>query len=162
MSVFFEVAPFDPPPSVLLVGPESACAELESLLSTVDCQPLRVNSCAGALEALREQPIPVVITETELPDGSWRKLLAQFRDLEDPPNLVVTSSDGSMLAEVLLTGAFDLLEKPAQPDCLSRMLKVGCVRWSRRKESRIARQRGAARRLAAGFSFQEWEDDQSN
>jgi len=58
--------------------------------------------------------IPVVISERDLPDGSWKSLLAELGDSGNPPVVVVSSrvADDCLWAEVLNLGGCDVLAKP--------------------------------------------------
>lgn len=75
---------------------------------------LSVRNLGEACEALRTQTIPVTICERNLPDGSWKNLLAALELCAPPPVLVVSSgaADESLWAEVLNLGGCDVLAKP--------------------------------------------------
>jgi len=66
----------------------------------------RLSPAEQALEHLTNSKISVVITETLLPDGSWKDLLAFIWRIEASSDLVVTSklADESLWAEVLNLG----------------------------------------------------------
>jgi DNA-binding response OmpR family regulator len=68
------------------------------------------------LALLRDQPMPVVITERDLPLGDWKDILAAIQLLPHPPLLVVTSrlADEYLWTEVLNLGGHDVLAKPFQ------------------------------------------------
>jgi DNA-binding response OmpR family regulator len=67
-----------------------------------------------ALECLRSAQVAVVICECDLPDGSWKSLLAEIESLDNCPVLVVSSraADDYLWAEVLNLGGCDVLAKP--------------------------------------------------
>ena len=67
-----------------------------------------------AFEALRTETISVAICERDLPDGTWKNLLAELALCEVPPVLVVSSriADDCLWAEVLNLGGCDVLAKP--------------------------------------------------
>jgi len=77
-----------------------------------------------ALQALERNPVRVVITETSLPSGDWRKVLQDLRKLPVPPQLVVTSrlADDHLWAEVLNIGGFDVLARPLDRDEVERVV----------------------------------------
>jgi DNA-binding response OmpR family regulator len=77
-----------------------------------------------ALQALERNPVRVVITETSLPSGDWRKVLRDLRKLPVPPQLVVTSrlADDHLWAEVLNIGGFDVLARPLDRDEVERVV----------------------------------------
>ena len=70
----------------------------------------------SALALLRDQPMPVVITERDLPLGDWKDILVAIQQLPHPPLLVVTSrlADEYLWTEVLNLGGHDVLAKPFQ------------------------------------------------
>ena len=56
----------------------------------------------------------LIISEWDLPDGTWREILSLIAPFPDPPPLLVASSviDDARWAEVLYLGAYDMLAKP--------------------------------------------------
>lgn len=71
-------------------------------------------TCKQALSRLRRQHIPVVICESDLPDGTWRDVLNRINTLTHRPVLIVTSrvADDYLWAEVLNLGGYNVLAKP--------------------------------------------------
>jgi DNA-binding response OmpR family regulator len=71
-------------------------------------------SCEEAAAYLRVSAPPVVICETNLPDGTWKDLLGVLTRLEYEPGLIVSSrtADDYLWAEVLNLGGCDVLAKP--------------------------------------------------
>ncbi|HLK66326.1 MAG TPA: response regulator [Bryobacteraceae bacterium] len=67
-----------------------------------------------ALNFLDRYPIQVVIAETDLDGWSWKKVLLDLQNREQPPQLIVTSrhADDRLWAEALNMGAFDVLAQP--------------------------------------------------
>jgi DNA-binding response OmpR family regulator len=63
---------------------------------------------------LRRERFPVVICETQLPDGNWKDMLNGLALISDPPRLIVASrcADERLWSEVLNLGGFDLLATP--------------------------------------------------
>lgn len=74
----------------------------------------RTENVRGALSFLRENEIPVVISERDVPGGGWKQILLALQQLARPPLLVVTSrlADEYLWAEVLNLGGHDVLAKP--------------------------------------------------
>ncbi len=81
-----------------------------------------------ALGLLKERPIPVVICDSELTDGTWRDFWREISELPAPPRLIVSSrvADNMLWGEVLNLGAYDLLIKPLEA---SEVFRVGCLAW---------------------------------
>ncbi len=92
---------------------------------------VEAGSCAEALSFLHAQPIPVVIGEAILPDGTWRDLLQKGSSLADPPRLIVTSdlADDRLWAEALNLGAHDVLAKPFRAAEVFRTISLAWRQW---------------------------------
>ena len=69
---------------------------------------------AEALEILREDPMPVVITERDLPPYSWKDVLTELASMTNPSRLIVAAdnADARLWGEMLNLGAYDVLAKP--------------------------------------------------
>jgi DNA-binding response OmpR family regulator len=98
----------------------------------------------AALPLLRDNPIPIVLSERDLLPGTWREVLAELVTLPDPPLLIVSSrnADEYLWAEALNLGAYDVLAKPFDVEEVVRVLSVAWMRWKR--ESEVQRNRRAA------------------
>ena len=72
----------------------------------------------------RRSSIAVVVTERELPDGTWKDVQSMVESLFLPPLLIVASRtpDAYLWAEVLNTCGFDVLAKPFARDETARVL----------------------------------------
>jgi len=119
---------------VLLVSPfEEDHLSLRTILRYSNCQPQSARSQAEALEYVRQNRIPVVICESELPDGSWKDLLAQFCRMDCPPMLVVISrfADEHLWSEVLNLGAYDVLAKPLSTKEVAHVVSHAARSWER-------------------------------
>ncbi len=124
-------------PTVLSVGPmdhhqaELTCIVEETHWPEVSSTRGKVEHCSGletALEALESNRFPVVLCDG---DGEWRAMLEYFRDLPDPPFLIVTSriADERLWCEALNLGAYDVLAKPFDATEVGRVLSMACLRW---------------------------------
>ncbi len=76
----------------------------------------KTTTVPSALAFLRDNPVPVVITERDLPLGDWKNLLAAIQYLPRAPLLIVTArlADEHLWAEVLNLGGHDVLCQPFQ------------------------------------------------
>lgn len=76
----------------------------------------RAPTLGSALAFLRDNPVPVVITERDLPLGDWKNLFAAIQHLPRAPLLIVADrlADEHLWAEVLNLGGHDVLGKPFQ------------------------------------------------
>ena len=86
---------------------------------------------AGAKQILSQNSIPVLLCESELPDGNWKDLLAAVAEIPSPPLLIVTSrlADEFLWAEVLNLGGYDVLAKPFNSLEFIRVLSMAWRRW---------------------------------
>lgn len=77
-----------------------------------------------AMQCLERNPVHVILAESELPSGNWRKLLSDIRRLAQPPQLIVTSrtADDYLWAEVLNIGGYDVLPQPFERDEVERVV----------------------------------------
>ena len=92
----------------------------------------------GALRALENDRIPIVLSECDLGKHTWRTLLARLEQLQDPPFLIVgsRSADEFLWAEALNLGAYDVLAKPFRASEVVRTLGLAWLRWSRAERLR--------------------------
>ena len=90
----------------------------------------------AAQDTLRRDSISVVISERDLPEGTWKDILEQLRALPRPPLLIVTSpqADDRLWAEVLNLGGYDVLAKPLRGSEVARVVGLAGARWQRSTE----------------------------
>lgn len=133
--------------TILFVGiAESDGLSLGKIFLASNLQPHGVCNCHEAIEFLDQHKIPVVLTEPELPDGSWRKLLDYMAKHAAPPNLIVSCRlpDDRLWAEVLTMGGYDLLATPFEAGEVLRVTSAAQNNWGYRQVE------GCARRATAG------------
>jgi DNA-binding response OmpR family regulator len=80
---------------------------------------------------LGRQRIPVVIAESQLPDASWKDVLAALSRMAERPRLIVSSrvADELLWAEVLNLGGYDVLAKPFDPTEVFRVISLAWLNW---------------------------------
>jgi DNA-binding response OmpR family regulator len=118
--------------TVLVVSPFE-----ENLWSLKDALPpshWTLCVASGAAEAkkiLRQATVPVILCESELPDGNWKDLSAAVAGLQNPPLMIVTSrlADEYLWAEVLNLGGYDVLAQPFNSIEVSRVMSMAWRRW---------------------------------
>lgn len=93
-----------------------------------------ISRCASASDALRQvrsAPPAVVLCERDLPDGSWKTVLAACEAMPNPPLLLVSSrnADESLWAEVLNLGGYDVLLKPFDRGEVTRVIGMAWRQW---------------------------------
>ena len=130
-------------------APEDRASLRETLESSIWRLEL-AGTCAGGIAALRSHSCSVVIAQSELPDGSWRDLLAHRSLLAAPPLLVVSShfADDRLWAEALNLGAHDVLSMPFRASEVNRVVNLAWRNWA---EEYGLEQAPVSRALAATF-----------
>jgi DNA-binding NtrC family response regulator len=118
--------------AVLVVNPSSEDrAVLRRILSNLPRKLIEVSGCRDALDALRSQVVPVVVCEQRLPDGDWKSVFDGAAALPMRPALIVSSrlADGSLWAEVLNLGGYDVLAKPFHEEEVVRVVSLAFHSW---------------------------------
>jgi DNA-binding NtrC family response regulator len=94
---------------------------------------------SDGLAGLRTTAVPVVICGSKLPDGNWKGLVQQISSFEPCPLVIVSDRDANdrLWADVLTTGAYDLLAEPFDADEALRSLTFAIQYW---QETQIFRQ----------------------
>jgi DNA-binding response OmpR family regulator len=95
-----------------------------------------VRTLEEACDFLVNNITPVVICESELPDGTWRDVLSLFGGMQHPPVLVVTSrlADDRLWSEALNLGAYNVLAKPLHMKEVFHVVGLAWMSWKRRWE----------------------------
>jgi DNA-binding response OmpR family regulator len=117
---------------VLVVSPFEG--DLQSLKVTVrpsDWTLYTVGGWAEAMRVLDRSPVPVVLCESELPDGNWKDLLRAAAVVPNPPVMIVTSrlADERLWAEVLNLGGYDVLATPFDASEITRVISSAWRHW---------------------------------
>jgi DNA-binding NtrC family response regulator len=118
--------------NVLLVSPfDEDHLHLRAILRHSNLQQHSVRDRVGAIAFLRENTTPVVICESDLPDGTWRDVLAHFDAMALPPMLVVTSrfADEHLWSEALNLGAYNVLAKPLSTKEVFHVVDSAFAAW---------------------------------
>ena len=111
---------------VLLVDDETAIRD--ALAQTLDLAEIAVETAdgmAGALKAVRASAPGAVITDVRMPGGDGFELLAALmREDADLPVILLTGhGDVPMAVRAMGEGAYDFLEKPADPGRLVEIVR---------------------------------------
>jgi DNA-binding response OmpR family regulator len=77
-----------------------------------------------AIKFLENNPVQVVIAETDVHDWNWKRVLCDLRRMAKPPELIVTSrvADESLWAEVLNIGGYDVMAQPFEEYEVERVI----------------------------------------
>jgi DNA-binding NtrC family response regulator len=107
------------------------------------------HSVEEASAKLLEAPVPVILCEENLPDGTWKDLLALTERLPNSCYVIVTSqcADDRLWAEVLNLGAYDVLAKPFHSKEVFRVVGLAWRHWL---DLRKSAGRAYAKTLTAG------------
>ena len=122
---------------VLLVSPfDEDHQHLSGILKHSNWQQFAARTQEECLNFLHENVTPVVICESDLPDGDWKEMLAHLNCMPCPPVLVVTSrmADDRLWSEVLNLGGYNVLAKPLNTTEVFHVVGVAWLAWKRRWE----------------------------
>lgn len=114
------------PVSALLVGAYDGDRELvKNVFRASGWRLFEARDRGRALRCLCRHPIHVVIAETDVPDWHWKKMLNDLGDLEQPPQLIITSrnADDRLWAEALNVGVYDVLAQPFDRNEVERVVE---------------------------------------
>jgi DNA-binding response OmpR family regulator len=115
------------PFAVLVIGGfDTDLIALLGILNDTDWT-LYWNTCrVDAVETLRRRPVDVVLCDRDLPDGSWKDVLATTSSLATPPPVIVTArfANERLWAEVLNLNGYDVLTKPFDADEVMREITL--------------------------------------
>lgn len=117
---------------VLAIGWRSReCLSLQSILIHTNWLVHRVADGYEAMLFLRDHPVPVFLCPEELPDATWRELLAAAQELPTPPKVLVYGGRGDqdLGTEVLDAGGYAVLETPLQRDEVLRAISLASRTW---------------------------------
>jgi DNA-binding NtrC family response regulator len=101
---------------------------------------LQAGSRAQAIRMLRgENPVPLVFTDTELPDGTWADVLAGAERGAQPVNVIVVARvvNPRFYVEAIETGAFDFLAPPFVPTDLAYVVRSAHDNALMRRKARL-------------------------
>lgn len=106
--------------------------KLQQILADSNWILHRARTRSEAFSCLRQSGYAVVLSDVEMPDGSWREALADLDRFPERPRMVVIAPhDRGLWAEVLNVGGFDVLEKPLDRRELFSVLAFACRQRAR-------------------------------
>jgi len=102
--------------ALLVSGIEKDHEFLGQVFSQQGWRLYKTRTLESAMDLLSCSPVPVVMTERDLPLGNWKDVLAAIQQLPQTPLLIVTDrlADEHLWAEVLNLGGYDVLSQPFQ------------------------------------------------
>ncbi len=124
-------------PRVMVLHPiDEHLGKLLTILNNCHYRVEWTTTVGEAMALLGGNPIPLVLCDSSLADGSWRDLAKQVRGLKSPPLILVTArlADDALWIEVLDGGGFDVLAEPFEPLQVAHVVSVALDWWH---ESRV-------------------------
>lgn len=122
--------------TVLVVSPHpSDLSAVRQILQNACWQIEHADTLKDAVQRFQQKMPSVILCERELPDGTWHDLLVRTRDLPVVPSVLVISrhADDTLWAEVLSSGAYDVLSKPFDRREMVRVVGMAWRHCSARK-----------------------------
>jgi DNA-binding response OmpR family regulator len=106
-------------------------ASLEPILSEQGWDVVKNHTLASSFSSLQDRTISIVICEDNLFPGTWREMLRQVFQMDDPPLLIVAArlADERLWAEALNLGAHDVLATPFDATEVIRIVGIAQQRW---------------------------------
>jgi len=126
---------------------------LENIFSHSNWRLSRAENGSEAVSRLIEEPTPVIISDSELPDRSWLSLLDVSSTLSTPPPRMIVASrlaDDLLWQQVLQHGGYNVLQKPFDAREVFWVVRHAWLDWRSEWERVAGHPRGAERAMAAG------------
>jgi len=145
------------PPKIktMLVMAQERRLPLLGVLEPCGIEVQAVCDCNEAHRMLETQPpVQVVVTDTALPDGDWRRVLAIVTQVSPNIEVIVCSrlGDHNLWIDVLEQGGYDVLVEPYQREEVRRIVEVAAARsYMRSLAQAINHKPKAARAAVAGM-----------
>jgi DNA-binding response OmpR family regulator len=88
------------------------------------------------MDFLDRKVIPVVVCDSDLPDGSWKDIMERIAQTANPPAVIVSSrlADDHLWSEVLNLGGYDVLAKPFNASEVFRDVSLAWLQWKNRAD----------------------------
>lgn len=142
--------------SALLVHQQTE--PLRSLRLALERQAVETARAQNCQEAWRilsgANPPHLVFTDTALPDGHWRDVVALAAQAPQPVNVIVVARlvDTRLYIETIETGAFDFLAPPFTPADLAHVVRCAADNVLVRREAEVRDEESVAGKLFPAFS----------
>jgi DNA-binding NtrC family response regulator len=128
---------------VLIVDDEKHQRDiLQMILESEGYESVSARNGRHALQALREQPFDVVLTDLKMPDMSGIDLLTALLKTQPGLCVILMTAHGSIgsAVDAMRNGAFDYLTKPLEKDELLVVLGKGMERTRLVRENRLLKE----------------------
>src|SRR6266545_1355706 len=114
---------------VLFVSPHPEDASrLSQILGPLPVEVDHVQDLTHARTRLEREHYPVILSDTELPDGEWLDVLDLAREKSPEAQVILTTrfADARLWTEALGRGVYDLLVQPFEAPEVRRILAAAC------------------------------------
>lgn len=139
----------------MLIMTRERRSPLLDALESCGVEVLPVCDCNEARRMLETQPlVQVVVTDTALPDGDWRRVLEIVRQGRVNIEAVVSLrlSDHALWMDVLEQGGYDVLAEPYQHEEVQRIVEAAAAKsYTRSHAQATSHKRKAAAVAVAGM-----------
>lgn len=118
--------------TVLAISPiEEDHYSLQQIFTHSNWKVYFTRTAQEALSILSRNPIPVILSEQNLPDGSWKEFVHPGVQRLNPPRVIVTAghADNQLWREVLDLSGYDVLPKPFDAKELFRVISLAWLHW---------------------------------
>jgi DNA-binding NtrC family response regulator len=107
------------------------CAALRSIMGHTNWIFHCVPDISRAIQFLEKNLVPVIVCSNQLPDGTWKDVLAAVRRFPNPPDVLVYTAqpDDRLWMDVLSSGGYDLLQVPFNRDEVLRLISLASRKW---------------------------------
>ena len=107
------------------------CAALRSIMGHTNWIFHCVPDISRAIQFLEKNLVPVIVCSKQLPDGTWKDVLAVVRRFPNPPDVLVYTAqpDDRLWMDVLSSGGYDLLQVPFNRDEVLRVISLASRKW---------------------------------
>jgi DNA-binding NtrC family response regulator len=129
-------------PRLLIVDDDPEMTRLIQVeLGRLEFDVIATNSGAEGLQALRDHPVDVVVTDLRMPDLDGMEVLRAAADHRPEAKVIMITAFGSIASaiEAMRAGAFDYLSKPFELDELVLAVEKALEDTRLRRENRLLR-----------------------
>jgi response regulator RpfG family c-di-GMP phosphodiesterase len=114
--------------------------QLRAMMVHTNWRSYCVTTVSCALSVMRAQVIPIVLCATQLPDGTWKDILAAARKATDSARVIVFTeqADESLWSEIIAAGAHDVLTKPFDRSDLNEVVSLAYRQWLRARGRKLS------------------------